>query len=304
MNTMKKMNMMMIFTTIASALLLAASCEKNVSVHVDSESESIRIATYNIRSNGGSDTQDWDTRLASLDSLFQRYDFDIIGSQEPFQRQIDDLMDLHGDVYDYVTFRTGSGGSPVTSHHNPVFWKKDRFSLLDSGMFWFSETPDVQFSISWGASQPRNCIWVKLHDEESNQDFYVFNSHFDHQSTPAKAQSASLLLARVDSIAGDDLAICTGDFNTNQTTQIFANLSTSGVLVDTHTIADSIVNDDYRTSHGYTVIPPAPGSYRIDHILISESFSGSISLWKCAVDNFGGNWASDHYPVFIDLGLN
>lgn len=301
---MNSAKMILLITVVT--LFVSASCEKTVIDNVAEKSEelTVRIATYNIRSNGGSDTQDWETRLESLDSLFQLYDFDIIGSQEPFQRQIDDLMDRYGDVYDYVSFRTGSGGSPVTSHHNPVFWKKDRFSLLDSGMFWFSETPDVQFSISWGASQPRNCIWVKLHDEETETDFYVFNSHFDHQSTPAKAESAHLLLARVDSIAGNELTICTGDFNTNQTTQIFANLSTSGILEDTHAIADSIVNDDYRTSHGYTVIPPAPGSLRIDHILISESFSGTVNLWKCAVENFGGNWASDHYPVFIDLELD
>src|SRR5690606_9221870 len=120
--TMEKTKM--ISFGIVAALFLGASCERMVSIADDepstktlTEMESrIRLATYNIRSNGGSDTQDWDTRLGSLDSLFQLYDFDIIGSQEPFQRQIDDLMDLYGSVYDYVTFRTGSGGSPVTSH--------------------------------------------------------------------------------------------------------------------------------------------------------------------------------------------
>ncbi len=300
-------NTKMILLSVAAALFLGSSCEKTVNSGVDKLTEvgsTVRIATYNIRSNGGSDTQDWDTRLESLDSLFQLYDFDIIGSQEPFQRQIDDLMDLYGDVYDYAGVKTGSGSSSATSHINPVFYKKDRFTLLDSGVFWFSETPEIPASVSWSASQPRNCIWLKLYDQENELPLYIFNSHFDHQSTLARNNSASLLVARVDSIAGDDLVVCTGDFNTNQTTNAFDTLS-SGILVDTHEIAQQIINDDYKTNHGYTLIPPAVGSYRIDHILISRAYHPrTVALWKCGIENFGGNWASDHYPVYIDLDLD
>ncbi|NGF55246.1 endonuclease/exonuclease/phosphatase family protein [Parapedobacter sp. SGR-10] len=270
----------------------------------ETEATPIRVATYNIRSNFGSDTQDWDTRLTSLDALFQKYDFDIIGVQEPYQRQIDDLMALYEDTYDYYVVHTGNIVVGGVSHSNPVFWRKSRFTLQDQGVFWFSTTPEVEGSVSWDASQARNCVWVKLYDKEYKLSFFVFNVHFDHQSTTARNNSAVLLMNKIKAIAGAHLVICTGDFNTNQNTTAFATLTTSNVLIDTHSIAEKVVNDDYKTSHGYSIIPPEEGSLRIDHVLISELFPKKVKLWQCAIDNFDGNWASDHYPVFIDLDLN
>ncbi|NGM63217.1 endonuclease/exonuclease/phosphatase family protein [Sphingobacterium sp. SGG-5] len=268
------------------------------------EATTIRLATYNIRSNFGSDTQDWDTRLASLDALFQKYNFDIIGVQEPYQRQIDDLMELYGDTYDYYVVNTGNVVGGGVSHSNPVFWRKSRFTLQDKGVFWFSTTPEVEGSVSWDASQARNCVWVKLYDNEYKLSLFVFNVHFDHESTVARNNSAGLLVDKVKAIAGAHLTLCTGDFNTNQNTTAFATLTTSDVLIDTHPIAEKMVNDDYKTNHGYTVIPPEEGSLRIDHVLISKLFPKKVKLWQCVIDNFNGNWASDHYPVFIDLDLN
>ncbi len=263
----------------------------------------IRIATFNIRSNYGSDTQDWKTRRKSLDSLFRKYDFDILGVQEPYQPQIDELMTLHGNTYDYFVVGTGNINSRGLSHSNPIFYRKDRFELLQKGVFWFSENPDSVGSVSWDASQARNCVWVQLRDRKTGVSFYIFNSHFDHKSTLARNNSAQLLLDQVKKIAGDDLVICTGDFNTRQTTTAFKRLS-SGHLMDTYNIARKVENSDYRTSHGYKDIPPIANAARIDHIFISRKpKSKKVDMWKVCNENFDGNWASDHFPVYIDLRL-
>src|SRR5690606_332085 len=115
---------------------------KKTQVDLRDRGNIIRIATFNIRSNYGSDTQDWGTRLQSLDSLFRIYDFDILGVQEPYQPQIDELMELHGNTYDYYVVGTGNINSRGLSHSNPIFYRKDRFELLQKGVFWFSENPD------------------------------------------------------------------------------------------------------------------------------------------------------------------
>lgn len=264
----------------------------------------VHIATFNIRSNYGSDSQDWETRLVSLDSLLRMYDFDILGVQEPYKPQIDELMKLHGEVYDYYVVHTGNINSRGVSHSNPVFYRKERFKLLTSGVFWFSEKPDSVGSVSWDASQARNCIWLQLYDRISGIDFFVFNSHFDHKSALARDKSAGLLIEKIKQMAGNKLTICTGDFNTNQTSTAFKTLSTE-ILIDAHAIAKRIVNDDYKTSHGYKIIPPEPGSSRIDHIFISRKVKPKkIKLWKVCNETFNGKWASDHFPVFIELSLN
>ena len=297
---------------ILAFLMTNVSCSKASHTQEDkpvnpvnkNKTTSIRLATFNIRSNYGSDTQDWHTRLTSLDSLLRMYDFDIIGSQEPYQRQLNDLMKLQGKVYDYFVVNTRNSDAIAATHSNPIFYKKERFKLIKSGVFWYSETPDVPASVSWDASQARNCNWVELYDKHTGRSFFVFNSHFDHKSTTARNHSAQLLIDKVKAIAKDSLAICTGDFNTVQTTNAFATLSKSGVLMDSHAIAKKVVNDEYKTNQGYTVRPPAPGTGRIDHILVSvKSSPQTIRLWKCCIENFNGKWASDHYPVYIEFDL-
>ncbi len=262
--------------------------------------DSVRVASYNIRSNYGSDTQDWNVRRAALEVQFLIHDFDIMGVQEPYRRQLDEFEDMIGDTYDYFVVEAED---EELSHSNPIYYRRSQFELLQSGTFWFSTTPDVPYSVSWNASQPRNCVWVQLEDKKSGVTFFVFNSHFDHASTQAKNNSANLLRARIAAIAGSALVICTGDFNANQTSQAYQNLTGSSGLIDTHAVATRVVNDDYQTSHGYQLIAPAPGSPRIDHIFISRANPPLINLWKCSPDYFNGAWASDHYPVFVDLNL-
>lgn len=283
---------------VSSAMLMA--CQKKTGSLTDPEN-SVRIATFNIRSNYGSDTQDWGTRLKSLDSLFRLYKFDIVGVQEPYQPQIDELMQLHGHTYDYYVVHTGNINSRGVSHSNPVFYRKDRYELLERGVFWFSENPDSVGSVSWEASQARNCVWVQLRDRKTGAVFYVFNSHFDHKSTLARNHSAELLVEKVKKIAGKYPVFCTGDFNTRQTTNAFKTLS-SGILMDTYSLAKRVENDNYRTSHGYKKIPPEPGAARIDHIFISTRFRNpKVTLWKVCNEDFDGNWASDHFPVYIEM---
>lgn len=271
--------------------------------HLQDNPGNIRVATFNIRSFHGSDPQDWNSRRRSIDSIFNMYDFDIIGIQEPYQPQIEELQKLYGGVYDSYVVPTGNFNSKGWSHSNPVFYRKDRFTLLDKGVFWFSETPDSMGSVSWEASQARNCVWVKLEDKKTGNSFYIFNSHFDHKSSNARNHSAKLLKEQVQQIAGKSLAICTGDFNSSQNSSAYKTLS-NGFLIDTYSLAKKVENENYRSSHGYKTIPPEPNARRIDHIFITRKFKNKkITYWKICNEDFNGNWASDHFPVYIDLTL-
>jgi len=290
-----------------SILVLEICCKKTqpaIAQTMADRGNTLRIATFNIRSFHGSDTQDWDSRKKSLDSLFRSYDFDIIGVQEPYQPQMDELAELHGGVYDYFVVTTGNFNSKGWSHSNPVYYRRDRFKLLNKGVFWFSEQPDSMGSVSWEASQARNCVWVQLEDRRTGVAFYLFNSHFDHKSTLARNNSAALLVEKIKSIAGKDPVICTGDFNTNLGTNAYKTLASSDLLTDTYTLAKKVENDNYQTSHGYKIIPPEPNARRIDHIFISRKYKPKeVKYWKVCNETFDGHFASDHFPVYIDLTL-
>jgi len=44
----------------------------------------------------------------------------------------------------------------------PIFYKRDKFYPIESGMFWLSETPDIPGSILKKAYLPRIVSWIKL----------------------------------------------------------------------------------------------------------------------------------------------
>ena len=104
----------------------------------------------------------------------------------------------------------------------PIFYREDRFSLLDSGWFWLSETPSKP-SIGWDAKHRRITTWAQLynththtlkcsmspspslpsspsssqspspssrHDNALKKSFLVVNTHFDHIGAIARVHSA------------------------------------------------------------------------------------------------------------------
>lgn len=56
-----------------------------------------------------------------------------------------------------------------------------------------ADLPNVIGSKSWGNQIPRMVTWAKFLDKRSNQQFYVVNTHFDHQSPVARETSAALI---------------------------------------------------------------------------------------------------------------
>lgn len=262
-----------------------------------SDSLDMRVATFNIRYRAEADAQtgdDWDNRKASVAELILAQDFDIVGTQEGDQGQIDDLLALMPD-YDCTAHPYGGKGD---LHTCATFYKRDKYELLDSGVFWYSETPD-QLSIGWDASDTRICSWGKFRDKASGKRFVLFNSHFYWRKVVARANSGAVLIDKVKKIAGDLPAICTGDFNSTD---------------DTPQVKDirSLLNDAYMV----TATPPegpvgtdlgggnflGPERKRIDYIFTSDN----ITVYDYTVitdKRSNDHYPSDHLPIVCNIGI-
>lgn len=228
----------------------------------------IRVATYNIQYDNSSDQDNkWTTRRDLLRQLLQSEKFDIFGAQEPYLTQIKDIEPFL-DGYTWVGENVIGDKTAQRRHYNPVFYRKDKFEVLDMGSFWYSETPSAPGSKGWDSYSPRMCNWVHFRIRANGREFYHFNSHFDHIGTTARAESAKLLVAKVREIAGGKPAFCTGDFNSNQNTEAYKTIAGSGILADSYVRCPSKTNGDWPTYNGYKYIstPPAAAS-RIDHVL-------------------------------------
>ena len=82
-----------------------------------------------------------------------------------------------GDTGDHL-FGTGN-------EHSPVFYRTDKYDLLDSDTFWLSTQPSQKGSISWNSACKRVCSYAVLKEKESGAVYAHFGTHLDHKSIPA-----------------------------------------------------------------------------------------------------------------------
>lgn len=142
---------------------------------------SFRAATYNVRQlNAGDDAKGngWERRLPVIASLIRYHDFDIFGAQEVFHSQLEDLL---GALPGYGYTGVGRDDGAEAGEYSVVFYKRDRFELLDSGHFWLAEdstrpnkgwTPNTFASAAGAASST-----VKP------ERFWFFTLHTDHKAS-------------------------------------------------------------------------------------------------------------------------
>lgn len=250
----------------------------------------LNVGSFNISSNN------WDCRKNNVASLVRFYEFDVFGTQEGTDSQ---LKDVAGDEYDYIYadgfWRRKEHIAKGKSQHNGLFWLKDKFSLLDSGRFWLSETPDID-SFGWDAAEKRGCIWAKLKEKSTGKNFFFFCVHLDHIGNEARLQSAKLILNRIREIAGEEPAFCVGDFNGSPNSKHIQAFQADGMLINSRSISQMPPYGTLSTFVGYGKEPIWDGDM-IDYIWVTK---------KVAVKKYGvlndmpyGKRLSDHFPVMI-----
>lgn len=262
------------------------------------ETISLNISSYNLRYLTTSDTGDkaWDNRKIYAEKIIRKYDFDIFGTQELVHSQITDLLALNNN-YKYVG--VGRDKGTTSGEYCAIFYKKDRFEILDEGTFWLSLTPEIP-SKGWDAALNRITTWAKIKEKDSGKIFYFFNTHFDHQGVIARKESAKLLLTKMMIIAGDFPVICTGDFNLEPDSEPIKYLSNSNYVWDSRFCSETPIFGTEGTLHGYNLNQST--FKRIDYIFISKTVK--VASYGVINDDIELNaFSSDHFPVFIKAKL-
>ena len=260
---------------------------------------SVRIASYNIQYDAvGDSVAAWAVRRDIVRGLLDSCAFDIFGAQEPMTYQVEDIVAMCPQ-YAWIGESTDSVADPAKRHHNPIFYRSGRFRVLDSGAFWYSDTPERRYSRGWDSGYIRMCNWVKFRDRRTRKVFYVFNSHFDHIGREAPIRSAGMLPERVRAIAGDAPAFCLGDYNADQHSGVYRRILESAVLEDSFDRAREREGDGFPSYTAYRhLTAPVEDARRIDGIFVTAPVH--VLRWELIRYNRAGRYGSDHLPVCID----
>ena len=282
----------------------------------------IRVASYNLRNANGGDSargNGWGQRYPYAVKQIEFQGFDIFGTQECFIHQLKDLKQAMPG-YDYIG--VGRDDGKEKGEHSAIFYRKDKFDVVEKGDFWLSETPEKP-SKGWDAALPRVCSWGHFKCKDTGFEFLYFNLHMDHVGKQARVESAFLVQQKMKELGrGKDLpAILTGDFNVDQTHKSYDALVKDGVLCDSFEKAalKYAPNGTFNSfnPNGYT-------TSRIDHIFVSPSFrvkkyavltdtyrsvkkeeegktAGGDHPSEIDVKVYEARTISDHFPIVADL---
>lgn len=254
------------------------------------------VGTFNLRyANPGDSGNLWKDRAPVVAALIRFHDFDILGTQEGLLNQLEDLSrELPG----YTRYGLGRDDGRDAGEHSAVFFKKDKFELLQKGDFWFSQTPDKP-SLGWDATCcNRICSWVQLKDKQSGKVFYFFNMHYDHQGVVARVESSKLILNKINEIAGDNPVIMSGDLNGGHDAACYKILASSAKVKDVYTLTrNRYVNNGSFNAFGENV----KSNEIIDHLFVTEHFS--VLVYAILTDTYHGKYPSDHFPVLVKVSI-
>lgn len=228
----------------------------------------LKISSFNVRNDNQSDAKagnGWQNRYPVIASMILFHDLDIIGTQECKNNQV---IDLDSILSDYSYIGRGRGKGETDDEYVAIFYKTDKFALLDNGDFWLSESPEEP-SKGWDAALNRICSWGKFEDRETGFQFFVFNLHLDHVGVKAQKNSAILVLQKIREIAPDFPVILTGDFNVDQHSDGYQIITLSELLQDSYVLSPIIYNSN-GTFNAFDINNTT--NQRIDHIFITRHF--------------------------------
>ena len=279
-----------------ATLLLAASSFAIASAHEattpePSAPDQIRVVSLNIRLDHRGDGENrWSKRRATV-AEYLAAESDVAGLQEVLPNQWEhlraDLPDFDG------LFRVRHANPDARDEACPIIWRRDRFSKIDGGTYWLSETPDQPGSQSWDSSLPRIVTWVNLRDLETDTVWHFSNLHYDHRSAQAREQSSRLIATKTADLRGPVVVL--GDFNAG------IDAPPVRLLIDEHGFADTAglkADKLPGTFNGWRPEGPFP---HIDFILIHGPVEISSAAVAPRVRTPSGGWISDHFPVATTL---
>ena len=120
-------------------------------------------------------------------------------------------LDQQLNDYDYIG--VGRDDGKTKGEYCAIYFKRNQVEVLKTGTFWLSETP-LKVSVGWDASMERICTYGLFRDLRTEQQFWAFNTHFDHRGPIAREKSASLLVRQITKLNPQQLpVVLMGDFN-------------------------------------------------------------------------------------------
>ncbi|MBQ7698874.1 MAG: endonuclease/exonuclease/phosphatase family protein [Clostridia bacterium] len=299
----------------------------------------IKVMQFNIQTENGNGAP-FISRSEMYRKLVEELQPDVVGMQEVtvnWRKWLDSYV--FNDSYDSVGVAR-SAKAEEGLEANPIYYRKDKFDLIDSGTFWLSSTPDVAGSkiedlevevegetVKYSANYPRICTWVQLKDKVTGAEFVHLNTHLDHNGNNKSTGGNAIRKKEMGVIIKfaqrfNDLPMfLTGDLNNMRTTskgETYALIKmiegkskftdTDGTkytikLADTRLNAPVTVDSDHTaTMTKYYNESYEPTREPIDYVFYDPETTEPLTYQTYLISE-DDVWISDHLPLFTTFRI-
>ena len=233
----------------------------------------------------------YEDRFDDVAAVIRKRMPDSFGLQEAHKAWMDAIVERMPE-YDFVG--VGRDDGKDAGEFSPVFYRRDMFTVVDSGNFWLNEKV-TEPGKGWDAACVRICSYALLKNEETEEIYAHFNTHLDHVGPIAQKEGAKLIVAKIKELYPDVPVVLTGDFNVTPDSEAFKTFIDCG-MTDTRDIAKK--TDMRGTYHAFDKIEPVI----IDYVL-TNSPDAVVESFEVCHDRENGVIPSDHDAVIAEFKL-
>lgn len=247
----------------------------------------MKVMSFNIRNGGAPDGENvWPNRRELLFRTIHTFGPDLLGLQEVLHGQYTDAKTA---LPEYDVVGVGREDGKQKGEYAALFYRRDRFELLESGTWWLSATPEQVASVGWDAALTRTATWARLRETTSGEALLVINTHFDHVGEVARLESAKLLREKLKDVK--ERTVLMGDFNCTDVDDPIKAIVADGTFTDTFRKTHPEPTDNEASFHGF--------NGHIEGKRIDFIFTKGFEVLKADIDRTrdGKRCPSDHDAV-------
>lgn len=252
---------------------------------IEYSDEPLKVMSYNVYTSSPDRT-----RVKKVVGNINSYDPDVIGVQE-FNYSWSVVLGMvaadFNKTYEMVGEpRLEPSDKSNNNEYSAIFYKKDKFNLIETDTYWLSDTPD-KVSKFEGTEYYRIMTYAVLERKSDGARFIHFNTHIATDEV-SRHKQIEVLLALAGTVLekhGDLPLYFTGDFNMTPGDAGYG-MMLDWLLEDTRHMIEPVNTK------------PTCGNSRIDYCFVSK---GDFTVK--AFDVGYGLEGSDHNLVYAEIGF-
>jgi endonuclease/exonuclease/phosphatase family metal-dependent hydrolase len=251
----------------------------------------VTVMSFNIRYDTEYDGSNaWCKRNFLVRDVIEKYNCDFVCIQESLVHQahfLEKNLSEYKSVFRSREFNSDEGESV------PIFYQYKKWEVVEYETFWLSETPYAAGSVNWGNSLPRIVTWIKFRNLSTQQLYFVYNTHLDHESKNSRHKSVEMIVNHISSKVQNTPFVLTGDFNEENGMAIKYLINSKLNPIDTFSILPE--SEREGTFHLWN----GKSFDRYDFIFVSPDTQ--ILETTIIKDNDKRRYPSDHFPIMSRL---